>query len=141
VPQIRAVAEDSVDETIGSSVDLTLREWPQLDRLHPPWKRIRQRMQPHDPRRPRQQELAGQRSRVDPGLDRKEKLWESLDLVDDHRLRPGDELPGVLAGRLTDIPVVEGVPLRVPTAAPDCKPAAGQPANLPTGWLQICRSW
>jgi len=43
VPKVFALGEDSVDEAVRCLVDLTLREWPEFDRLHPPGQGVGQR--------------------------------------------------------------------------------------------------
>ena len=76
------VVEDPIDKPFITTVDLALRERPQLDGLHPPHERIGQLAQTQQPRRTCQQELSWPRICVDRSFDRQHKLWHPLHLVD-----------------------------------------------------------
>lgn len=84
---------------------------PELDGLYPAGQRVGQRSQPEHAGRAGQQETTRPRVGVHLLLDGEQQLRDTLDLVDDHRLRQVDEAGWVLLSGLTSDGSVEGAPL------------------------------
>jgi hypothetical protein len=109
--QVGAVGEHGIDEAVRCPVDLSLGERPELDGLHPAWQRVGQRSQPEHPGRAGQQEATRPWVGVHSLLDGEQQLRDTLDLIDDHRLRQVDETGWVLLSSPTSDDSVEGAPL------------------------------
>ena len=98
VPQVRPVLEYRVHEAVAATVDLTLGERPQLDRLHPTRQGVRQAAQPEHAGRAGEQVTARPGVGVDLFLDREEQLGHPLRLGE-HPQRGEGHQPGRGGGR------------------------------------------
>ena len=106
-----AVGEHGIDEAVRCSVDLSLGKRPQLDGLHLTGQRVGQRSQAEHPGRAGQQEATRPWVGVHLLLDGEQQLRDTLDFIDDHRLRQVNEAGWVLLRGPTSDSSVEGAPL------------------------------
>ena len=97
--EILAELEDGIDESLGATVDLALREGPQFDRLRSSRQQVRDLLEGEQPRGSGEQELAGPRVQIDRVLDGEDEIGDALDLVDDQQTVVADERGGVGVGR------------------------------------------
>src|SRR5690606_1453571 len=83
------VGEESIDEALPESQDLSHGERPKREDLDAAGERFRERRDDARMRRSGEEEPAGSAMLLDGELDRPEDLGDALDLVDDERLRAG----------------------------------------------------
>jgi hypothetical protein len=115
--QVRSKREDRIDEPVRFPVDLSLRERPELDRLHPTGQCVRQSTQAQDASGSRKQKPTRAWIGVDCLLDGQQKLRDPLHLIDDHGASTGDELCWVIRRCLARCCPVKTAPLRAANVA------------------------
>jgi hypothetical protein len=96
-PPVRRNVKDAVYPFVGRSIQLALREWPQLHGFGASDQSVGNVAQPEQPRRARQDVLARALINIDPSLDGKQQLRSSLDLVHHQQavmLNEGDRVCG-----------------------------------------------
>jgi hypothetical protein len=98
VTDARAVREQRVHEPVGRAGDLSLRERPEFDDLHPSGQGVRKRAQCENPRRAGQQEPAWGGVEIDCHLDGLQQVGCELNLIDHQESVVLDKAAGVVHG-------------------------------------------